>query len=320
MENIWYRRNVFITGATGFVGSHLAKRLINYNSNVIVLIRSQDPNSYFFTEGLNKKCILVHGDIRDKNRISEIIQKYEIETIFHLAAQPIVTNAILDPYITFDTNIFGTINILEASRKFNFIKEVIVASSDKAYGSSKNLPYREDMPLLGEAPYDVSKSCADLISLSYAKTYGLPISVSRCGNIYGPGDLNFSRIIPGAIKAALTNSTLVIRSDGKPIREYIFVDDVIDGYLLLAENIAKTKGEAFNFSSGEKLSVLEVIEKVKKILKKDIKFKILNQAKNEIKEQYLSYQKAQKILNWKPKFNINEGIKKTYPWYEKHIK
>lgn len=314
--DFWEEKNVLITGATGMVGSNIVEKLINKKANVVALVRSIDRRSYFYLNELNKKCIAVFGDLKNYEKICDIIGRYEIDIILHLGAQPIVVASLLNPLETFKVNIMGTVNILEAARKFD-VKCVVVASSDKAYGESKKLPYTEDMPLQGLSPYDISKSCADMISLSYYKNFSLPVTVSRFGNIYGPGDLNFNRIIPGAIRAALKNEVLKIRSDGKMIREYTFVKDVVEGYMLLAEKINLSKGEAFNFGSGEILNVLEVVNKVEKVTGKNIKKEILNIAKNEIKAQYLSSEKAQKILGWKAKYKIEEGLKETLPYYEK---
>jgi len=322
MENMerldfWKGNNVLVTGGNGLVGSHIVEELLKNNANVIVLIRSQNPKSYFVTECLDKKTILAYGDLKDFKRIHDIISKYEIEYIFHLGAQPIVSTALINTVETFETNINGTINILESARLCNLVKGIVVASSDKAYGISKELPYTEETPLKGAFPYDTSKSCTDLIAQSYFKTYGMPITIARFGNIYGPGDLNFNRIIPGAIKAALLYETLDIRSDGKMIREYLYAKDVADGYLMLCENINKSKGEAFNLSSGLKLTVIEVIERISKIINKKINYKILNIAKNEIYEQYLSTEKVEKFFGWKTKYSFENGIKETIKWYEK---
>jgi CDP-glucose 4,6-dehydratase len=228
-----------------------------------------------------------------------------------------VPTAIINPVETFETNINGTINVLESARSCKSVKGIIVASSDKAYGTSKELPYTEETALKGEFPYDVSKSCTDLLAQSYFKTYGLPLTIARFGNIYGAGDLNFNRIIPGTIKAGILNETLDIRSDGKMVREYLYVKDVADGYLMLCENINKSNGEAFNLSSGLKLSVIEVIEMISKIMGKKVKYKILNVAKNEIYEQYLSTEKIERFFDWHTKYSFEEGIKETIEWYEK---
>ncbi|PKP60228.1 MAG: sugar dehydratase [Candidatus Altiarchaeales archaeon HGW-Altiarchaeales-2] len=322
MENMerldfWKGKNVLVTGGNGLVGSHVVEELLKNNANIISTIRSKNPKSYFITENLNKRTILAYCDLKDFKRIHDVISKYEIGYIFHIGAQPIVPTAIVNPIETFETNINGTINILESARLCNSVKGIVVASSDKAYGKSDKLPYTEEMPLKGDFPYDVSKSCTDLVTQSYFKTYDLPITIARFGNIYGPGDLNLNRIIPGAIKSALLDETLDIRSDGKMIREYLYVKDVADGYLMLCENINKSKGKAFNLSSGLKLSVIEVIERISKIINKKINYKILNIAKNEIYEQYLSTEKVEKFFGWKTKYSFEDGIKETVKWYKK---
>ncbi|MBU0586310.1 GDP-mannose 4,6-dehydratase [Candidatus Micrarchaeota archaeon] len=313
----WTDKRVLVTGGTGMVGSHVIEKLINSEAEVVTLTRSHDPKAYFFTERLSDRAILANGDIRDYRRIVEIIGKYEIEHIFHLAAQPIVTTALWDPFGTFQTNVSGTVSILEAARARSDIKSIVVASSDKAYGQSRKLPYVEEMPLCGGAPYEASKSCTDIMSTCYAKTYGMPIAVTRFGNIYGPGDLNLGRIIPGSILAGMNGETLKIRSNGKMIREYLYVGDVAEGYLQLAERIKLAAGEAFNFGSGEKLSVLEVVDLISKVMGKKIDTKILNIACNEIPEQYLSSEKIAKRIGWTAKHSFDEGLKKTIPWYKK---
>jgi len=315
--NFWQGKNVLVTGATGMVGSHVSEALIGKGANVIAFTRSRDPRSYFFTEKLDSKAILAYGDLKDLARVQGAIGRYEAECVLHLGAQPIVGTASSNPLETFRANVVGTLNILEAVRRSPGVKSAVIASSDKAYGKSDKLPYTEDMPMGGEAPYEASKSCADLMSRSYAKTYGLPIAVTRFGNIYGPGDLNFNRIIPGAIKAGLTGTTLELRSDGKMVREYVHVKDVANGYLLLAESIGKAKGEAFNFGSGERLTVLQVVEKAGKALGKKVETRILNTAKSEIPEQYLSCEKAKKLLGWKAELGMDAGLKATIPWYTK---
>lgn len=309
------RKNVLITGATGLVGGHLAEKLVEMGSNVHITYRSFNPKSYFTGKKLNEKVVSVVCDIKDFNRVFDIIVKYEIEHIFHVAAQPIVDTAYINPRETFESNIMGTVNILEASRRSPKIKGVVVASSDKAYGK-KCSNAKENEPMAGDHPYDVSKSCADLITRTYAKTYDLPVAVSRFGNIYGPGDFNFNRIIPGIMKAILKNETLKVRSDGKFIRDYVYVKDVADGYVILMENMDKAKGEAFNFSTGYNFSVVEMIKKVEKILNKKCKHKILNVQKNEIPFQSLNFEKAKKVLGWKSRYAFEEGIVETFDWYK----
>lgn len=311
-------QNIFVTGATGLVGAHLVEKLLELKpAKVVCLCRSKDPTSIFYSQKLDSRVICAYGDLKDKERVFDLISKHEISYIFHVAAQPIVPTAYINPYETFSTNIMGTVNVLEAARLSPYTKAVVVASSDKAYGKDC-LDAQENQALAGDHPYDVSKSCTDLIARTYAKTYGLPVAVSRFGNIYGPGDLNFNRIIPGIMKAALNNEVLELRSDGSFKRDYVYVEDVVDGYLCLAEKIDQARGEAFNFSSGFNFSVLELIDKVSKILGVEVKYKIVNNQKNEIPEQSLNFEKAAKILGWKSKHAFEEGIKETFEWYKKN--
>jgi len=312
-------KNVLITGATGLVGGHLAEKLVEMGVNTHITYRSFNPKSYFAGKKLNEKVISAICDIKDFNRVFDIITKYEIEYVFHVAAQPIVDVAYVNPRETLETNIMGTVNILEASRFSQKIKGVVIASSDKAYGKKCSNAV-EIEPMAGDHPYDVSKSCTDLIARTYAKTYGLPVAVSRFGNIYGPGDFNFNRIVPGIMKAILKNETLEIRSDGKFVRDYVYVKDVADGYIALMENMEKAKGEAFNFSTGYNFSVLEMIKKIEKILNKKCGHKILNIQKNEIPLQSLNFEKAEKILGWKSRYTFEEGIVETFNWYKEYFK
>ncbi len=319
MSNL-FNKNIFVTGATGLVGSHLVWRLFELNpSKIVCLCRSKDPSSLFYSEKMDEKVISSYGDLKDKERIFDLISKHEINYIFHVAAQPIVPTALINPYETLYTNIMGTVNVLEAARMCPNIQAIVVASSDKAYGKDC-LMVEENHPLSGDHPYDVSKSCADLISQTYAKTYGLPVAISRFGNIYGPGDLNFNRIIPGIMKAVAEDSVLKIRSNGQFKRDYVYVKDVADGYICLAENIEKIKGEAFNFSSGQNYSVLDLIEKISKIIGAEIKFEIVDNQKNEIPEQSLNFEKAEKMLCWKSKYSFEDGIKEMYEWYRQYFK
>lgn len=308
-------KNVLVTGATGLVGGHLAEKLVEMGANVHITYRSFNPKSYFAGKKLNKKVISAVCDIKDFNRVFDITTKYEIEHIFHVAAQPIVNTAYVNPRETLESNIMGTVNILEAARLLPRTKGVVVASSDKAYGKKCDNAV-ETEPMAGDHPYDVSKSCTDLIARMYAQTYDLPVAVSRFGNIYGPGDMNFNRIVPGIMKAILKNKTLEIRSDGKFIRDYVYVKDVADGYVTLMENMSKAKGEAFNFSTGYNFSVIEMIKKVEKILNKKCKYKILNIQKNETPFQSLNFKKAEKVLGWKSQYTFEEGIMETYDWYK----
>lgn len=307
-----------MTGCTGLLGSYLVKELIDQGANVTGLVRDAVPKSNLYQGEQVKQMNIVHGALEDLDVIERALGEYEIDTVFHLAAQAIVGVANRNPISTFEANILGTWNILEACRKHPLIKRVIVASSDKAYGDQPNLPYDENMPLQGKHPYDVSKSCADLLSHTYFNTYGLPVCITRCGNLYGGGDLNFNRIIPQTIRLVLNGEAPEIRSDGTFIRDYFYIEDAVQAYLLLAEKMEELDlaGEAFNFSNEIQLTVLELVEKILKAMGSDLKPKVLNQGSHEIKLQYLSAEKARKLLNWTPAHTIDEGLEKTIDWYK----
>lgn len=308
---------VFVTGCTGLLGSYLVKELINQGANVTGLVRDQVPRSNLYQGSQFEKMNVVQGALEDMQTIERALGEYEIDTVFHLAAQAIVGVANRHPVSTFEANILGTWNVLEACRRQPLIKRVIVASSDKAYGDQEQLPYDEDMPLNGKHPYDVSKSCADLISHTYYNTYGLPVCITRCGNLYGGGDLNFNRIIPQTIQLVLEGEAPEIRSDGTFIRDYFYIEDAVKAYLLLAEKMEEKglAGEAFNFSNEIQLTVLELVDKILKAMGSELKPRILNQGTHEIKHQYLSAEKARKLLDWKPDYSIDEGLEKTIEWY-----
>lgn len=322
MKNFWKDRNVFITGCTGLLGSHLTKNLIEKKANVVGLVRDLVPKSYIKQTGIYDKINIVRGSVEDFITVERAINEYEVDTVFHLAAQTIVGIANRNPLSTFESNIKGTWCVLEACRRVPTVKRIVVASSDKAYGEQKKLPYDEKAPLKGSHPYDVTKSCADLISLMYNKTYNLPVCVTRCGNFYGPGDLNFNRIVPGTIRSVLNNERPIIRSDGTYIRDYFYVKDGAHAYIHLAEKMEKPNihGEAFNFSNELQISVLELTKKILKLMnREEIKPIIQNKVKNEIKNQYLSAEKARKELGWKPKYTLDKGLKETIIWYKKFL-
>ena len=316
-RTFWKGKNVLVTGGDGMVGSHMVEELLSFDSNVIVPFIELDPNSYFLSKGFDKKVIMVPCDIKDKQKVHHIVSRYEVDIIIHLAAQPIVYTAFVNPVETMETNINGTINVLEAARHCTRVKAIVVASSDKAYGASEILPYDESVPLKGEHPYDTSKSCADLISQMYAKVYDVPVTITRFANIFGPGDLNLNRIIPGAILSIIRKEPLEIRSSGKMIREYLYVKDVVQGYMLLAEKIDQTKGKAYNFSSGVQFDVIGVVEEISKVLETKPDYKILNRedTKHEIEKQYLSFEKVKKEVGWTPKYSFEDSIKETFDWY-----
>jgi len=321
-KEFWDNKNVLVTGAGGFKGSHLVEKLSEIGTNIISLVRDFDPKSYFQTQNLSEKSIVVIGDLKDRRKIEDILSKYEITSIFHLGAQPIVTTALLNPLETLESNIMGTVHILESARLYSKIKEIVFVSSDKAYGPCERMPYKEDNRLHGTAPYDVSKSCADLISQVYANpdVYDMPITIARCANTFGPGDLNMSRIVPGTLEAIIKNKPLKIRSDGKMIREYIYVKDSIDGYISLAENINKTKGEAFNLASKNVMSVTEIVGGISKILEKPVKMEILDYAKAEISKQYLDGSKIKNVIGWKATTSFEQAIKDTFDWYKRILR
>ena len=315
---IWNDRPTLVTGATGLLGGWLVRDLVARGADVVCLVRDWPPQSEFVRTGLSERVTVVRGDVFDQALIERVLGEYEIATIFHLAAQTIVGVANRNPVSTFETNIGGTWTILEAARRSPSIAQVVVASSDKAYGSHDELPYKEDAPLQGRHPYDVTKSAADLIAQSYAATYDLPVVISRFGNLYGGGDLNWNRIVPGTIRSVLRGSAPVIRSDGLFVRDYIYVEDASAAYLLLAEALAGDKslaGEAFNFSNESPITVLDLAGQILRLMDSSLEPDIRNEASNEIREQFLSAEKARRVLGWKSKFDSATGLKATIEWY-----
>ncbi len=317
----WDSIPVLITGVTGFVGSSLAARLVDLGARVVGLVRDEVPESNFQRTGLEKRVTVIRGGLEDYPLLERTVNEYGIEIVYHLGAQTIVGTANRSPLSTFKANIEGTWNLLEACRGKERIRAVIVASSDKAYGTHKELPYREDFPLTPEYPYDVSKACADLIARSYFKTYGLPVVITRFANIYGPGDLNFSRIIPDTIRSVLQGKNPIIRSDGTPERDYLYIDDVVDLYLLLAERIGETKGEVFNAGHNKPVRVLDVVEAILRIagrtdLRPDIRG--TGNPHGEIDRQWLDGSKAKRLLGWAPRVGLEEGLRKTMEWYQNY--
>lgn len=319
VDEFWRNRSVLVTGATGLVGGWLVKELLNRNTRVSALILDSDSTSELFRSGDIQKVNAIFGNLSSYTDVSRAVSQSEAKTIIHLGAQTIVGTAIIDPLTTFKANIEGTWNILEAARVMSQrVSSVVVASSDKAYGSSKVLPYKEDQPLHGDGPYDVSKSCTDLISQTYGKTYGLPVTIARCGNIYGGGDLNWSRIVPGTFRDITNTERTVIRSDGSFTRDYVHVLDIVDAYLHLAESTERLslRGDAFNFSRDEPLSVLDIHAAIYKSLNIDYLEPIIsNSATSEIKDQHLDSKKAREILGWNSKVTLESGLKLTAEWY-----
>ena len=319
----WQNRNVFVTGASGLLGSWMVEELIKEGASVTCLLRDWVPGSKLISSGTASRANIVHGQLEDYDLLVRIINEYEIDSVFHLAAQTIVGTASRSAISTFDSNIRGTWNLLEACRVCpKLIERIVFASSDKAYGSHDNLPYTEDMALQGRFPYDVSKSCADLIAQSYFHSYGMPIAITRCVNLFGGGDLSFNRLVPGTIASALRNERPVIRSNGKFVRDYFYVLNAVEGYMKLAEQMPddSINGQAFNFGYGEPLTVVELVDEILTIMdKKSLEPIILNEASNEIVNQYLDCTKAQKMLGWQPRYGREEGLSQTIEWYDGYL-
>ena len=314
----WKGLNVLVTGADGFIGSHIAKALIERGSNVVTIVRDIKKKSNIDVLGIKDKITIIHGDLVNYADCERAINEYDIEFVFHIAAQAIVGPANRSPLSTFESNIKGTWNILEACRLCKTVKGIIVASSDKAYGQQKKLPYTEESPLNGYYPYDASKACAELLARSYFMTYALPLAITRNANTYGPADMNMSRIVPDVITSLLKGGQPVIRSDGSPERDYMYIKDAISAYLTLAENLHRKDvlGQAFNFGTGKPVSVLSLYNAIIKAMGKDAKPKILGEAKNEIDRQYLDSSKAKRVLGWESAYSLEQGLKETIEWYK----
>jgi CDP-glucose 4,6-dehydratase len=318
MNSFWRDRSVLVTGGTGLLGSWLVKQLIEGGSNVVCLVRDWVPQSELVRTHRIEQVTTVRGDVVDRELVERTLGEYEIEIVFHLAAQTIVGIANRNPVSTFSTNIQGTWNLLEACRRSPKVSSIVVASSDKAYGDQEHLPYSETMPLQGRHPYDVSKSCADLIAQTYAASYNLPVAITRCGNFYGGGDLNWNRVVPGTIRSIIRGERPVVRSDGNFIRDYFYIEDGAAAYRLLAERLASDaalRGQAFNFSNESQVSVLELVEEILRKMKSSLRPEVLNQASNEIRHQFLSAERARTVLNWRPQFTLESGLDRTIAWY-----
>ncbi len=321
--DFWRDRPTFVTGATGLVGSWLIKRLLAARADIVCLMRDWVPQSELVLAGDLERVKVVRGDVRDQVLLERILGEYEIDSVIHLAAQTIVRIANQNPISTFETNIQGTWALLEACRRSPRVKQIVVASSDKAYGDQEFLPYNEETPLQGQHPYDVSKSCADLIAHTYAITYDLPVIITRCGNFYGGGDLNWNRIIPGTIRSILRGERPVIRSDGKYIRDYFYVEDGAAAYMSLVEHLAEKphlRGEAFNFSNERQITVREIVDKIIALMNSHLEPEIRDEITNEILHQYLSAEKAHTVLGWQPLFTLEEGLTRTITWYRDFLR
>lgn len=321
-RSFWRDRPALVTGATGLVGNWLVRRLVDHGADVVCLVRDWVPQSELARSALIEQVKVVRGDVRDQALLERLLGEYEIDTVIHLAAQTIVTIANRNPVSTFETNIGGTWALLEACRRSPRVNQVVVASSDKAYGDQERLPYDESTPLQGRHPYDVSKSCADLIARSYAITYGLPVAITRCGNFYGGGDLNWNRIVPGTIRSVLRGERPVIRSDGNFTRDYFYVEDGAAAYMLLAQRLARDpdlRGEAFNFSNELQITVLQLVKRLLQLMSSDLVPEVRNEASHEIRHQYLSAARARDRLGWAPLFSLDEGLQRTIQWYRQFL-
>lgn len=321
--SFWKDRNVFVTGATGLLGSWMVKELIGRGANVISLMRDWVPDSNFNELGFFETTTVVRGELEDYTVLLRALNEYEVDSVFHLGAQAIVGTATRSALSTFESNVRGTWNLLEACRSCSkTVERIVVASSDKAYGHSDRLPYREDAPLQGRYPYEVSKSCADLISLSYFHAYRTPLAITRCGNLFGGGDLNFNRLIPGTIRSALMDQPPVIRSDGTYVRDYFYVQDAVRAYLKLAEHLPGEGfvGEAFNFGNETPISVLDAVDQILDLMdRRSLGIEILNESQGEIAEQYLDCTKARNRLGWRPEFTFEQALRETILWYKDHL-
>jgi len=318
----WKSKNIFVTGSTGLLGPYLIKELLRQDANVFALVRDFVPNSQFFSDGLDKKVNLIVGDLLDTNLLQRVLNEFDINSVFHLGAQAIVGTANRSPISTFRSNIEGSWNLLEAVRLSPWVKKIVVASSDKAYGAQEKLPYMEDAPMQGRHPYDVSKSCTDLLAQSYFHTYKLPVCVTRCGNFFGGGDLHFNRIIPGTIQSVFNGKRPVIRSNGLFVRDYIYVKDVVDAYLTLAQSMDDEKiiGQCFNFSTDTPFNVIQLVDLILEQMNSSHLTPIIqNQASNEIPEQHLCSEKAKNILGWQAKWGVKTGLLETIEWYKKFL-
>ncbi len=319
----WKGHKVFVTGATGMVGSWLVKQLLSAKADVVALIRDADPHSELLRSGDLHRLSVVNGALEDYHTVERAINEHEIDTVFHLGAQTIVGVAHRSPLQTFEANIRGTYNLLDACRVHGEkVKRVIIASSDKAYGAQENLPYTEATPLTGNHPYEISKSCADRLAQAYHHTYGLPVTIARCGNVYGGGDLNWSRIVPGSIRSFFLGDSPIIRSDGTYVRDFIYAKDAVLAYLTLGEKLTNNDvcGQAFNFSNETPLTVQEILSIIQKAMGcEDIKLDIRNDSKGEIHSQYLSAKKSKDILKWKPTYTLESGLAETIEWYKNFL-
>lgn len=318
----WQDRPTFVTGSAGLLGGWLVRRLRELGARVVGLVWDPMLQDELVPSGMFEQVTVVGGDVRDQALLERILGEHGIETVFHLAAQTVLSIANRNPVETFETNVRGTWALLEACRRSPTVKQIVVASSDRVYGAHAQLPYTEEMPLVGRHPYDASKSCADLVALAYAATYELPVAISRSGNFYGGGDLNWSRIVPGAIRSVMRGEPPVIRSDGNYVRDYFYVEDAAAAGTFLAERLAERpdlRGQAFNFSNEAAITVLDLVKLIVRLMGSHLEPRVLNEVTYDIQEQYLSAAKARQLLGWKPLFSLEEGLRRTIEWYRESL-
>ncbi|MFI4980616.1 MAG: NAD-dependent epimerase/dehydratase family protein [Nevskiales bacterium] len=318
----WRYRPTLVTGATGLLGSWVVRALVELQADVVCVVRDWVPQSELVRGGLLDRVKVVRGDVRDAELLGRVLAEYEVDTVLHLAAQTIVGTAQRHPVGTLAANVAGTWVMLDAVRQSGSVKQLVLASSDKAYGDQEQLPYTEAMPLQGAHIYDVSKSCADLIAQAYAKCFATPVAITRCGNFYGGGDLNWNRLVPGTIRSLLDGQRPVIRSDGTLIRDYVYAEDAVGAYLLLAEKLAanpELRGEAFNFSNENQVTVLDMVARIAGLMGSNLQPDLRNEASHEILHQYLSAEKARRVLGWRPHFTLDEGLTRTIAWYREFL-
>jgi len=319
----WRHRRVLVTGCTGFLGSWLTAWLVDQQAEVVGLIRDTVPRANFRRLGLDRRVTVVHGSLEEYPLLERALNEYEIELVFHVAAQTLVGIANRNPLSTFSANIQGTWNLLEAARRHTGLRAVIVASSDKAYGTQTKLPYTEETPLVGRHPYDVSKTCVDLIAQSYWHSFRLPVSVTRCGNFYGGGDLNFNRVVPGTIRSLVDGERPIIRSDGTLRRDYVYIQEAVGAYVTLAEAMLEGRaiGECYNFSTNQPLRVTEVVAEITRLMgREELEPIVLGEATNEIPNQFLDASKAEAELGWRPRYTLEGGLRETIAWYEQFLR
>ncbi len=318
----WHHRPVLVTGATGLLGGWLVGALLARGAHVVCLVRDLVPQSRLVSEGLTDSVVVCHGDVGDQHLLERVLGEHEIHTVFHLAAQTLVPVANRNPVSTFEANVAGTWSVLEATRRSPLVAQIVLASSDKAYGDQPVMPYSEDMPLQGRTPYDVSKSCADLIAQAYAHTYGTPVCITRCGNFFGGGDLNFNRLVPGTIRDLMSGRRPVIRSDGSLVRDYIYVEEGAEAYVRTAEALwddPSLAGRAYNFSMDHPLNVLEMVDRIRDVVGSDLEPDVRNEPIDEIRFQHLDSSRSRDELGWKPQIELDEGLRRTVAWYRSHL-